>query len=259
MRPAAGCSSRSERRSRSCSRETDRAEQDDRGEDHRERAGNEAEVREPRRPRDRASAAIAMADSAHAMTRSASCAISRSKNVSPSANTSASADANRQPHPERARHVGHRLVRYRRGVASLGPSTATTDPPPAASISIPVQRSRSRSRSRCFAIAVWFIRSIPRTLSALAIATLFALALNPLVEALKRRTGWHRRTAAGVVLVTAVHRRRARHRADHRTDDPRGPRLQQADPADGEGPRHAARSSVRGCGRPRRRRRCSSG
>jgi predicted PurR-regulated permease PerM len=52
-----------------------------------------------------------------------------------------------------------------------------------------------------FAIAVWFIRSIPRTLSALALASLLALALNPLVEALKRRTGWHRRTAAGVVLV----------------------------------------------------------
>lgn len=56
-----------------------------------------------------------------------------------------------------------------------------------------------------FAITVWFIRSIPRTLSSLALASLFAFALNPLVEALKRRTGWHRRTAAGVILVlTAV-------------------------------------------------------
>jgi len=55
-----------------------------------------------------------------------------------------------------------------------------------------------------FAIAVWFVRSVPRTLSALAIATLLALALNPLVEALKRRTGWHRRTAVGVVLVTTA-------------------------------------------------------
>jgi predicted PurR-regulated permease PerM len=51
------------------------------------------------------------------------------------------------------------------------------------------------------AISVWFVRSIPRTLSSLAIATLFALALNPLVERLKRRTGWHRRTAASGVLV----------------------------------------------------------
>ncbi len=50
------------------------------------------------------------------------------------------------------------------------------------------------------AIGVWFVRSIPRTLSALAIATLIALALNPIVERVKRRTGWHRRTAAGVVL-----------------------------------------------------------
>jgi putative heme transporter len=52
------------------------------------------------------------------------------------------------------------------------------------------------------AISVWFVRSIPRTLTAAAIATLLALALNPLVEALRRRTGWQRKTAAAVVLVT---------------------------------------------------------
>ncbi len=51
------------------------------------------------------------------------------------------------------------------------------------------------------AISVWFVRSIPRTLSSLAIATLFALALNPLVERIKQRRGWHRRTAAAVVLI----------------------------------------------------------
>jgi predicted PurR-regulated permease PerM len=51
------------------------------------------------------------------------------------------------------------------------------------------------------AIGVWFVRSIPRTLSALAIAALIAFALNPIVERVKRKTGWHRRTAAGVVLV----------------------------------------------------------
>lgn len=51
------------------------------------------------------------------------------------------------------------------------------------------------------AIAVWFVRSIPRTLASAAIALLIALALNPLVELLKRRTGWHRRTAASVVLL----------------------------------------------------------
>jgi predicted PurR-regulated permease PerM len=55
-----------------------------------------------------------------------------------------------------------------------------------------------------FALAVWFIRSVPRTLSAFAIASLVALALNPLVEALKRRTGWSRRTAAACVLTTAI-------------------------------------------------------
>ena len=55
-----------------------------------------------------------------------------------------------------------------------------------------------------FAVAVWFIRSIPRTLSALAIASLLAFALNPLVEALRRKTGWNRRQAAGAVLVTTA-------------------------------------------------------
>ena len=51
------------------------------------------------------------------------------------------------------------------------------------------------------AVTVWFVRSVPRTLTALAIATLLALALNPLVEALKRRTGWQRGPAAAVVLA----------------------------------------------------------
>ena len=61
------------------------------------------------------------------------------------------------------------------------------------------------------AISVWLVRSIPRTLAATAIAGLIAMALNPLVEALRRRTGWQRRyaaaavlTTAGVILVTAI-------------------------------------------------------
>jgi predicted PurR-regulated permease PerM len=51
------------------------------------------------------------------------------------------------------------------------------------------------------AVAVWFVRSIPRTLTSAAIATLLALALNPIVEVVKRRTGWNRRMAASVVLI----------------------------------------------------------
>jgi predicted PurR-regulated permease PerM len=51
------------------------------------------------------------------------------------------------------------------------------------------------------AVAVWFVRSVPRTLTALAVGVLVALALNPLVEALQRRMHWHRRTAATVVLA----------------------------------------------------------
>ena len=49
-------------------------------------------------------------------------------------------------------------------------------------------------------VAVWFVRSIPRTLSALAIAVLLALALNPLVEAVQRRTNWSRGPAVAAVL-----------------------------------------------------------
>jgi predicted PurR-regulated permease PerM len=51
------------------------------------------------------------------------------------------------------------------------------------------------------ATTVWFVRSVPRTLTAVAIAALIALALNPLVDALRRRTSWTRRQAAGGVLV----------------------------------------------------------
>jgi predicted PurR-regulated permease PerM len=54
------------------------------------------------------------------------------------------------------------------------------------------------------AFAVWFIRSIPRTLASAAIAALIALALNPIVEVLKRRMGWHRRTAVATVIVGVV-------------------------------------------------------
>jgi predicted PurR-regulated permease PerM len=50
-------------------------------------------------------------------------------------------------------------------------------------------------------ILVWVVRSVPRTLSALAIAVLLALALNPLVEAMQRRTRWRRPPAAAAVLA----------------------------------------------------------
>ena len=53
------------------------------------------------------------------------------------------------------------------------------------------------------AVSVWFVRSIPRTLTLTAIASLLAFALIPVVEALRRRTGWRRRYAAAAVLVSA--------------------------------------------------------
>jgi predicted PurR-regulated permease PerM len=49
-------------------------------------------------------------------------------------------------------------------------------------------------------VAVWMVRSVPRTLAALAVAALVALALNPMVEAVRSRAGWQRSTAAGCVL-----------------------------------------------------------
>ncbi len=61
------------------------------------------------------------------------------------------------------------------------------------------------------AISVWLVRSIPRTLAATAIAGLIAMALNPLVDALRRATGWKRRyaaatvlTATGVILIAGI-------------------------------------------------------
>jgi predicted PurR-regulated permease PerM len=50
-------------------------------------------------------------------------------------------------------------------------------------------------------VGVWLARSLPRTLTCLAIAVLLALALNPLVEALRRRTRWSRTPCAAVVLM----------------------------------------------------------
>jgi predicted PurR-regulated permease PerM len=50
-------------------------------------------------------------------------------------------------------------------------------------------------------VAIWVLRSIPRTLSAFAVAALFALALNRVVEAVQRRTSWSRPLCVTVVLV----------------------------------------------------------
>ncbi len=52
------------------------------------------------------------------------------------------------------------------------------------------------------AVSIWFVRSIPRTLALGAVASLIAFALIPVVEALRRKTGWNRRYAAALVLVS---------------------------------------------------------
>ncbi len=120
----------------------------------------------------------------------------------PSAKTSASAV--RTDSRTRSVRATSTIGSYDTDVASppLGPSAATADTPLPDGLDLdPRSAIPSRSRLASSPIAVWFIRSIPRTLSSLAIAALLAFALNPLVEALKRRTGWNRRTAAVVVLV----------------------------------------------------------
>ena len=182
--------------------------------------------------------------------------------MSPSANTSASAE--RTDSRTRSVRAISTIGSYDTDVASppLGPSTdggRPLPPTPTASTSIPAPRSRSRSRSRSSRSRSGSSARSRARLSSLAIASLLAFALNPLVEALKRRTGWHRRTAAGVVLVATARHRRGRRRAHHRADDPRGPRLQQADPEDRRRISATSRSSGRGCARPTRRRRCRSG
>ena len=53
------------------------------------------------------------------------------------------------------------------------------------------------------AVLIWFVRSIPRTLALMVIASLLAFALMPVVEAIKGRTGWSRRLVAPMVLVAA--------------------------------------------------------
>ncbi|MGH8978838.1 MAG: AI-2E family transporter, partial [Acidimicrobiia bacterium] len=92
---------------------------------------------------------------------------------------------------------------------TAGPSTgthsgATTSGEPRHAASIDVDPRSAIPLAIAFAMlaaTVWFVRSVPRTITALAIAALLALALNPLVEALQRRTGWQRRYAASLVLV----------------------------------------------------------
>ena len=51
------------------------------------------------------------------------------------------------------------------------------------------------------AVAIWLVRSIPRTLALMVIASLLAFALIPVVEAVRRRTGWNRKFVAPMVLV----------------------------------------------------------
>jgi predicted PurR-regulated permease PerM len=53
------------------------------------------------------------------------------------------------------------------------------------------------------AVAVYLVRAIPRTLALTAIASLLAVALIPVVDAVRRRTGWNRRYAAALVLGLA--------------------------------------------------------
>ena len=93
---------------------------------------------------------------------------------------------------------------------SDGPPGAPT-PPPGPVAEAPTARIDLDPRSAIpiaiafaiLAVSIWFVRSIPHTLALTAIASLLAFALMPVVEALRRRTGWRRRYAAAIVLVGA--------------------------------------------------------
>lgn len=50
-------------------------------------------------------------------------------------------------------------------------------------------------------VLIWLVREIPRTLALTVIASLLAFALMPVVEAVRRRTGWSRRLVAPIVLI----------------------------------------------------------
>jgi predicted PurR-regulated permease PerM len=91
-----------------------------------------------------------------------------------------------------------------------GPSEPAI-PSPAPETSTPRERIDLNPRSAvaiCMAFAIlavliWFVREIPRTLALMVIASLIAFALMPVVEALRRRTGWNRRYVAPIVLIAA--------------------------------------------------------
>jgi putative heme transporter len=82
------------------------------------------------------------------------------------------------------------------GVGGSGNGTARFDIDPHSAVPISIAFA-------ILALSVWFVRSIPRTLTITAIASLLAIALIPVVEALRNRTGWRRRYAAALVLVGA--------------------------------------------------------
>jgi len=84
------------------------------------------------------------------------------------------------------------------------PILGTPDPPVATEPRIDIDPRSAIPICIAFAIlavSIWLVRSIPRTLTLTAIASLISFALIPLVEALRRRTGWRRRYAAATVLV----------------------------------------------------------
>jgi predicted PurR-regulated permease PerM len=97
--------------------------------------------------------------------------------------------------------IGHRSYDIDVTAGSFGPS----DESPAATDRVDLDPHSAIPLAVAFsilAISVWLVRSIPRTLAATAIAGLIAMALNPLVDALRRGTGWKRRHAAATVLTT---------------------------------------------------------
>jgi predicted PurR-regulated permease PerM len=82
------------------------------------------------------------------------------------------------------------------------PILGAPEPPPAPGIDLDPRSAIPISIAfAILAVSIWLVRAVPRTLALTAIASLIAFALIPVVEALRRRTGWRRRYAAATVLV----------------------------------------------------------
>src|SRR3954447_2000832 len=163
--------------------------------------------------------ATATATRSQPMTRVDASIIRRAARVAPSRATAATAEREEI----RSRSVGcdSGMARYSTDVVDARDAGPPVDPPPpvdpaagpeaGAAVPTPVRVRTVDLDWRSIAVLLaafvglvaltGLVRSAPRTITALIIGGLLALALNPLVEATQRRVGCHRAVAVAFVLV----------------------------------------------------------